>query len=40
MRSQIMSVSSVRLFRQALGALLLLAGTALLAARGVAWLFT
>ncbi|WP_337041814.1 ZIP family metal transporter, partial [Pseudomonas juntendi] len=38
MRSEVMSVSSVRLFRQALGALLLLAGTALLAARGLAWL--
>lgn len=44
MRSQMMSVSRVRLFRLfrlfrlALGTLLLLAGTALLLARGFAWL--
>lgn len=38
MRSEVMSVSSVRLFRLALGTLLLLAGTALLVARGLAWL--
>ncbi|MFP3408959.1 ZIP family metal transporter, partial [Pseudomonas sp. SIMBA_065] len=37
-RSEVMSVSSVRLFRLALGTLLLLAGTALLVARGLAWL--
>lgn len=38
MRSQVMSVSSVRLCRQALGSLLVLLGTALLLARGIAWL--
>lgn len=38
MRSEVMSVSSVRLFRLALGTLLLLTGTALLVARGLAWL--
>lgn len=38
MRSEVMSVSSVRLFRLALGTLLLLAGAALLVARGLAWL--
>ncbi|MGE7993093.1 ZIP family metal transporter [Pseudomonas sp. NPDC089554] len=38
MRSAVMSVSSVRLFRQALGTLLLLVGTALLVARGIDWL--
>ncbi len=41
MRSQMMSVSRVRLFRLfrlALGTLLFLAGTALLLARGFAWL--
>lgn len=38
MRSEVMSVSSVRLFRLALGTLLLLVGTALLVARGIAWL--
>ncbi|APO80325.1 hypothetical protein BL240_01980 [Pseudomonas putida] len=41
MRSQMMSVSRVRLFRLfrlTLGSLLLLAGTALLLARGFAWL--
>ncbi|MBJ9976170.1 ZIP family metal transporter [Pseudomonas sp. S75] len=38
MRSQVMSVSSVRLFRLALGTLLMLVGTALLVARGIAWL--
>ena len=38
MRSEVMSVSSVRLFRLALGTLLLLVGTALLVARGLAWL--
>lgn len=38
MRSQVMSVSSVRLFRLALGTLLLLVGTALLVARGIDWL--
>lgn len=38
MRSKVMSVSSVRLFRLALGTLLLLVGTSLLVARGIAWL--
>ena len=38
MRSQVLSVSSVRLFRLAIGTLLLLAGTALLLAQGIAWL--
>lgn len=38
MRSKVMTVSRVRLFRLALGTLLLLAGTALLLARGFAWL--
>jgi len=38
MRSQMMSVSRMRLFRLTLGTLLLLAGTALLLARGFAWL--
>ncbi|MGY2956778.1 ZIP family zinc transporter [Pseudomonas sp. TE6349] len=38
MRAEVMSVSSVRLFRLALGTLLLLAGTALLVARAFAWL--
>ncbi|MDF0730333.1 ZIP family metal transporter [Pseudomonas entomophila] len=38
MRAEVMSVSGVRLFRQALGTLLLLVGTALLVARGIAWL--
>lgn len=38
MRSEVMYVSSVRLFRLALGTLLLLAGAALLVARGLAWL--
>ncbi|MFB4392558.1 MULTISPECIES: ZIP family metal transporter [unclassified Pseudomonas] len=38
MRSAVMSVSSVRLFRQAFGILLLLVGTALLVARGIDWL--
>lgn len=38
MRYQMMSVSRVRLFRMTLGTLLLLAGTALLLARGFAWL--
>ncbi len=38
MRTDVMSVGSVRLFRMALGTLLLLAGTALLVARGIAWL--
>ncbi|NIX93828.1 ZIP family metal transporter [Pseudomonas fulva] len=38
MRAEVMSVNSVRLFRLALGTLLLLAGTALLVARALAWL--
>ncbi|MDG9882051.1 ZIP family metal transporter [Pseudomonas sp. GD04058] len=38
MRSDVLSVSSVRLFRLALGTLLLLVGTALLVAQGIAWL--
>ena len=38
MRTDVMSVGGVRLFRMALGTLLLLAGTALLVARGIAWL--
>lgn len=38
MRSQVLSVSSVRLFRLAIGTLLLLVGTALLMAQGIAWL--
>ena len=36
MRSQVLSVSSVRLFRLAIGTLLLLVGTALLLAQGIA----
>ncbi len=38
MRADVMAVESVRLFRLALGILLLLGGSALLAAQGVAWL--
>ena len=38
MRSEILAVSSVRLFRFAVGTVLLLAGMALLVAEGLAWL--
>ena len=38
MRSEILTVSSVRLFRLAIGTVLLLAGMALLGAQGLAWL--
>ena len=38
MRDEVMSVNGVRMFRLALGTLLLLAGTALLVSRGIAWL--
>lgn len=38
MRSDVLSVSSVRLFRLALGTVLLLVGTALLVVQGIAWL--
>jgi ZIP family zinc transporter len=38
MRSDVMSIGSVRLFRLALGTLLLLVGCALLVAQGLAWL--
>ena len=38
MRTDVMSISSVRLFRLALGTLLLLVGCALLVAQGLAWL--
>ena len=38
MGSQILAVGGVRMFRYALGTLLLLAGTALLVAKGLAWL--
>ncbi|MCY1426158.1 Zinc transporter ZupT [compost metagenome] len=38
MRADVMAVESVRLFRLALGILLLLGGSALLAAQGLAWL--
>ncbi|MGX0954546.1 ZIP family zinc transporter [Pseudomonas viridiflava] len=38
MRSEILAVSSVRLFRFAVGTVLLLAGMALLVAQGLAWL--
>ncbi|MFK8329260.1 ZIP family metal transporter [Pseudomonas sp. BJa5] len=38
MRTQVLSVSGVRLFRLALGTVLLLAGGALLVAQGIAWL--
>ena len=38
MGTETLAISSVRLFRYALGSLLLLAGTALLAAHGLAWL--
>ncbi|MEE4888009.1 ZIP family metal transporter [Pseudomonas alliivorans] len=38
MRSEILAVSSVRLFRLAVGTVLLLAGMALLVAQGLAWL--
>ncbi|MHA6197104.1 ZIP family metal transporter [Pseudomonas wadenswilerensis] len=38
MRSDVLSIGSVRLFRLALGTLLLLVGTALLVAQGIAWL--
>lgn len=38
MRAQVLSVSGVRLFRLALGTVLLLAGGALLVAQGIAWL--
>ncbi|RRV06090.1 ZIP family metal transporter [Pseudomonas sp. v388] len=38
MRSEILAISSVRLFRLAVGTVLLLAGLALLVAQGMAWL--
>lgn len=38
MRSEILATSSVRLFRLAVGTVLLLAGMVLLAAQGLAWL--
>ncbi|SHN11854.1 hypothetical protein SAMN05216593_108120 [Pseudomonas asturiensis] len=38
MRSEILAISSVRLFRLAVGTVLLVAGMALLAAQGLAWL--
>ena len=38
MRSEVMAIGSVRLFRLALGTLLLLVGTALLVVQGFAWL--
>ncbi|RMQ43707.1 Zinc family metal cation transporter permease [Pseudomonas cichorii] len=38
MRSEILTISSVRLFRLAIGTVLLLAGMALLVAQGLAWL--
>ncbi|RMT85289.1 ZIP family metal transporter [Pseudomonas viridiflava] len=38
MRSEILAISSVRLFRLAVGTVLLLAGMALLVAQGLAWL--
>lgn len=38
MRSDVMSIAGVRLFRLALGTLLLLVGFALLVAQGIAWL--
>ncbi len=38
MRSEVMAIGGVRLFRLALGTLLLLVGTALLLVQGFAWL--